>query len=79
MHDASDILDKLANLAAAIENNDTDGIIDALDDLGNTDFFNNAQAKTIATIAAIEDITNAIEQIYSLPLPQLGDVSCDSL
>lgn len=80
LHDASDILEKIANLAEAIENNDTDAIIDALDELGNTDFFNNAQARTIATIAAIEDITNAIEHIYALPLPQLGnDVSCTTL
>lgn len=58
---ASTFLGQVADLVEAIENNDTDGIIDALDILANTHFFNDAQHKTIATLTAVNAIVETIK------------------
>lgn len=81
LQQASTTLSQLADLVQAIESNNTNAIITALDVLAHTNAFTQAQQTTIATLAAAQDIINTVRAIYAVPAPVLNtnNLSCNSV
>lgn len=73
---AGTILGQLADLSVAIETNNTNGIMIALDALSNTTQFSDTYAHVLDTLAALGNVKGTLQDIFSSPVPARNIAQC---